>query len=205
MSSVVRESGDHVETVGEPPLANGDESGSDGEQHHKERTPDAVTDVPQDVDANEDGSNDPCRDAEEEWGVRVLCGEDRKHDGAEQAEAHLCGSWKVANDRDEERRGDGDGRNETSEANSSEHFFNDVPEVPEEEQGDEHPRARRRGSHWPSDETPDFEPSYRRGVEDELREQLDASGVNEHRNDSCADKKRGSRHVDIADFEPAVA
>ena len=34
--------------------------------------------------------------------------------------------------------GDGDGDNESGNRDPAHHFFNDVPEVPEEEQGDEH-------------------------------------------------------------------
>jgi len=36
-----------------------------------------------------------------------------------------------------------------------------VSEVPEEEQGDEHPCARGRGCNRPGDEAPDFELAYR--------------------------------------------
>ena len=150
-----------MEAIGESPLTHGNEGGADGEQHHEERPPDAVADEAEDVDAHEDRGDDPCRDAEEEWSVWVLSGEDRQHHGAEQPEPHFCRSRKVSDDRDKQCGCDGDGDNESGESNSAHHFFNDVPEVPEEEQGDEHPRARRRGCDWPGNEAPDFELAHR--------------------------------------------
>ena len=161
MPGVVGESRNHVETISESPLTNGDEGGADGEQHHEERPPDAVANEAKDVDAYKNRGDDPGRDTEEERCVRVLSSKDGQHHGAKEPEPHFGGGRKVSDDRDEQCGRNGDGDDESGESNSAHHFFNDVSEVPEEEQGDEHPSARWRGCDRPGDKAPDFELAYR--------------------------------------------